>query len=114
MFEDGKVLEYLVRTAFPTVEHSRSNVLIEGVRVISYDIETDPLSGPIGAMASVVRPGQEIQKTGPIRLMLRTFMMPADIGTDQYLAVCNASVLEETPADVAAMSAFLSSLAFKL
>lgn len=110
-FEDGQLLSFLITMAMPTTEHSRGNEIVDGVRVISYDIDIEPSRGLLASMGRVMQPDVQIPDVGPVRLMLRMFIVPEPEGSAQYILVCQATQVAEAADDIAAMTAFLASLA---
>jgi hypothetical protein len=112
MLEDGRLLEFLIRMAFPSTEHSRGNELVQGIRVVSYDIEVDVSRGPLATFSRIARPDEQFPEVGPYRLMMRMFQVPEDEGAAQYILVCQAYPIANAASEIEDMRRFLASLAF--
>ncbi|MBC7768528.1 MAG: hypothetical protein H7124_07055 [Phycisphaerales bacterium] len=112
MLEDGRLLEFVIRMAFPTREHSRANEVIQGVRVVSYDLEIDVARGPLAVIGRVVRPDAPFPEVGPYRMMMRMFQLREADGAAQYIMVCQAYPLGDAANELDEMAGFLASLSF--
>ena len=86
---------------------------MQGVRVVSYDLEIDAARGPLAALGRVMEPDLQLPEVGPYRLMMRMFQVPeGDGAAAQYILVCQAYPIAEATDEIEAMKAFLDSLTF--
>jgi hypothetical protein len=112
MLEDGRLLQFLVGMAFPSREYSRGNELVQGIRVISYDVEVDVSRGPLAALSRAMQPDVQVPEVGPYRLMMRMFQLAEAEGAVQYILVCQSYPTANAEAEIDEMKDFLASLSF--